>query len=98
MIVYHPRKLDILANALSRSKRAELDAENSMTTGGDQAQGIAIMARSPIVALEEVNFWRIAQEKDPVVQDIIQRMRLWEVRSAFALTPQGLLVQEENGQ
>ena len=33
-----------------------------------------------------------------MVQDIIQRVRQRQVRSAFALTPQGLLVQEDDGQ
>ena len=69
-----------------------------MMANGDQADEIAVMTRSSIVATEEVKIWRTAQEEDPVVQDIIQRVRQRHVRSAFALTPQGLLVQEEDGQ
>ena len=34
----------------------------------------------------------------PVVQDTIQRMRQWQVKSVFVLNPQGLLVQEDDGQ
>ena len=76
----------------------ELDAINNMTAEDDQAEGISVMTRSSIVAIEEVNIWRTPQEEDPTVQDIIQRMRQRHVRSAFALTPHGLLVQEDNGQ
>ena len=50
------------------------------------------------MATEEVNIWKTTQEGYPIVQDIMQRMRHWQVRSAFGLTPQGLLVHEENGQ
>ena len=76
----------------------ELDAIHNMIVNGDQAKEIAVMTRSPIVATEEVKIWNTAQEEDPVVQDTIQRVRQWHVRSAFALTPQGLLVQEDDGQ
>ena len=54
-IVYQPGKANILADALSRSKRVELDAIHSMMAKGDQAEEIAVMTRSPIVAIEEVN-------------------------------------------
>ena len=76
----------------------ELDAIHSMMATGDQEEEVAVMTRSSIVATEEVKIWRTAQEEDPVVQDIIQRVRQRQVRSAFALTPQGLLVQEDDGQ
>ena len=76
----------------------ELDAIHSMIANGDQAEEIAVMARSSIVATEKVKIWKIVQEEDPVVQDTIQGVRQRHVRSAFALTPQGLLVQEDNGQ
>ena len=76
----------------------ELDAIHSMMANGNQAEDIAVMTRSSIVATEEVKIWRTAQEEDPVVQDTIQRMRQQHVRSALALTPQGLLVQEDDGQ
>ena len=56
------------------------------------------MTRSSIVVIEEVNIWMIVQEEDPAVQHTIQWMRQWHVRSAFALTPQGLLVQKDDGQ
>ena len=98
MIVYQPGKADILADALSRSKWVELDAIHNMMIEGDQIEEIAVMTRSSIVATKEVKIWRTAQEEDPIVQDTIQRMRQRHVRSAFALTPQGLLVQEDQGQ
>ena len=96
--MYQPGKANILADALSRSKRVELDAIHSTMAEGDQAKEIAMMPQSSIVATKEVNIWRTAQEEDPVVQDTIQPMRQRHVRSAFALTPQGSLVQEDNGQ
>ena len=97
-IVYQPGKANILEDALSRSKRVELDAIHSMMANGDPEEEITVMTRSSIVATEEVKIWRTAQEEDPIVQDIIQRVRQRQVRSAFALTPQGLLVQEDDGQ
>ena len=54
-IMYQPRKANILADALSRNKRVELDAVHSMMAKGDQAEEIAVMTRSSIVATEEVN-------------------------------------------
>ena len=53
----------------------ELDAIYSMMIEDDQAKEIAMMARSSIVATEEVKIWKTAQEEDPVVQDTIQRVR-----------------------
>ena len=76
----------------------ELDAVHSMMASGDPEEELAVMTRSSIVATEEVKTWRTAQEEDPIVQDTIQRTRQRQMRGAFALTPQGLLVQEENGQ
>ena len=52
----------------------ELDAIHSMMANGDPEEEIAVMTRSSIVATEEVKIWRTAQEEDPVVQDIIQRV------------------------
>ena len=98
MIVYQPRKTNILVDALSKSKRVEVDAVNNATTEGDQAEETSVMTRGSIVAIEEVEIWRTVQEEGPAVQDIIQEMRQRQVRNAFALTPQGLLVQEENSQ
>ena len=53
--MYQPRKANILADTLSRSKRVELDIIHSMMAKGDQAEEIAAMTRSSIVATEEVN-------------------------------------------
>ena len=60
MIVYQPGKVNILANALLRSKRVELDAITNMITKGDQAKEISMMTRSSIVTKEEVKIWRTA--------------------------------------
>ena len=76
----------------------ELDAkEIEGTVEGTQAQEIAVMTRSSIVASKEIEQWKTAQEEDPVVQDTIERVREQQERNAFALTPQGLLVQEMDG-
>ena len=69
-IVYQPGKANILEDALSRSKRVELDAVLN-TEDSDQAQELSVMTRSSIVATEEVNIWRAAQEEDPVVSDTV---------------------------
>ena len=70
-IVYQPGKANILADALSRSKRIEPDAIHSMIENGDHAEEIVVMTRRSIVAIEEVKIWKTAQEEDPVVQDTI---------------------------
>ena len=49
-----PGKANILADALSRSKRVELDAIHSMMASGDPEEEITVMTRSSIVATEEV--------------------------------------------
>ena len=77
----------------------ELDAEEiEGTVEGTQAQEIAVMTRSSIVASEEIEEWKTAQEEDPVVRDTIERVRQRQERNAFALTPHGLLAQEIDGQ
>ena len=97
-ITYQPGKANILADALSRSKRVELDAEETEDTREDnQAQELAVMTRSSIVASEEINERKTAQGEDPVVRETIERVRQRQERNAFALTPQGLLVQEMDG-
>ena len=51
----------------------ELDAEKEEDTmESDQAQEIIVMSRSSIVASEEIEEWKTAQEEDPVVQDTIE--------------------------
>ena len=46
----------------------ELDAEETENMGeGNQAQEIAVMTRSSIVASEAIEEWKTAQEEDPVV-------------------------------
>ena len=76
----------------------ELDAKEAEDTmESDQAQAIAIMTRSSIVDGEEIEEWKTTQEEDPVVRDTIERVRQRQARNAFALTPQGLLVQEMDG-
>ena len=76
----------------------ELDAEEIEDTGeGNQTQELVVMTRSSIVASEEIEEWKTTQEEDPVVRETIERVRQRQERNAFALTPQGLLVQEMDG-
>ena len=42
--------------------------------------------------------WKDAQRKDPAIQATIQRLKLQQERNAFAQTPQGLVVYEDQGQ
>ena len=94
-ITYQPGKANVLADALSRSKWVELDSkETENMKEGNQAQEVAVMTRSSIVASKEIKEWKTAQEEDSVVRDTIERVRQRQERKAFALTPQGLLVQE----
>ena len=76
----------------------ELDAEEAEdTVENDQAQEVATMTKSSVVASEEIEEWKTAQEEEPVVRDTIERVRQRQERNAFALTPQGLLVREMDG-
>ena len=71
--MYQPGKANILVDALSQSKRVELDAEEAEDImESDQAQAIVVMTRSSIVSSEEIEEWKTAQEEDPVVRDTIQ--------------------------
>ena len=59
--MYQPRKANILADALSQSKWVELDEEETENRGeGNQAQEVAVMTRSSIVASEEIEEWKTA--------------------------------------
>ncbi len=56
------------------------------------------MTRSSIVATEEIEMWLTAQKGDPVLRDTIARVQRKSERQTFALTPQGLLIRDEDGQ
>ena len=60
----------------------------------NQAPKTTMMTKSSIVAREEIEEWKTTQKKDPVVQGTIERVRQRQERNTFALTPQGLVVQE----
>ena len=71
-IVYQRRKVNILEDALSRSKIAELNVVNSVAVKSDQLEEVFLMmTRSSIVATKEIKIWRTVQEENPIVQDII---------------------------
>lgn len=56
------------------------------------------MTGSSIVATKEIEEWKATQERDLVVQGTNQRVRQNQERNAFALTLEGLFVQELDGQ
>ena len=67
-ITYQPRKANILADALSRNKWVEFDAEEAEDIEeSNQAQELVVLTRSSIVANEEIKEWKTAQEEDPRV-------------------------------
>ena len=53
-MVYQPGKANILADALLRRKKVELNEIHSMMAHGDPEEELAVMTRSSIVATEEV--------------------------------------------
>ena len=76
----------------------ELDVEIAEdTVDSHQAQEIVVMTRSSIVATKEIEEWKTAQEEDPLVRDMIERVSQLQERNAFALTHQGLLMREMDG-
>ena len=65
-----------MANVLPQSKRVELDAELAENiVDSDQAQEIAVVIRSSIIASEEIEEWKTAQEEEPVAPGTIERVR-----------------------
>ena len=59
--MYQPGKANIMADTLSKSKRVELNTEETEDIGGsNQAQELVVMTRSSIVASEEIEEWKAA--------------------------------------
>ena len=95
--MYSPRKVNILANALSKSKRVEPDAGISMMIEGDQAEGISVMTRSAIVATKEVNVSRAIRGRPNSPRYNLGNGTVAS-EECVCSNPQGLLVQEEEDQ
>ena len=60
-----------------------------------QDELIAALTRSSLVQTEELDLWRKAQNEDPVLRDIIQRVRVHREREIFQLTSHGLLIRKD---
>ena len=66
-IRYQPKKANILADALSKSRREELTRSGIAGTEGDSAPELVVITRSSIVLTEEIQLWNEAQTKDPAI-------------------------------
>ena len=106
-IQYTPGKANIVADALSHSRRHNPDTWHSSQTSEaahsdtEQPNGFAIhlismMTRSSIVPTEALRSWREAQQADPVLRDIIKRVQTHTKRDVFRLDAQGLLIRVES--
>ena len=88
-IRYQPGEANILADALSRSRREEFIGSESSSTTGNLAPEIAVITRSSIVLTEEIQLWKEAQTKDPTTQTTMQQLKKQPKREPrYAQTPQ----------
>ena len=67
-----PRKANILADALSRSRREELIGSGIVGTEGNSALELVVITRSSIVFTEEIQLWKEVQTKDLAIQATLQ--------------------------
>ena len=74
-IRYQPGKANILADALSRSRRED-STQSAITAPDDQTmQELTVVTRSSIVLTDEIQLWKEARTKDLAIQATMQQLK-----------------------
>ena len=85
--IKYPRKANIVADALSRSKR---DGTLTTTSAKSSNQAdINVLTHSSVIPTDEIQLWHMAQREDPVTREAIQRVPKKRGRHHFSLTLKG---------
>ena len=87
-IQYNPGKVNIIADALSRSRLGLVEEPKSTGT-------VMTLTASSAVPEAEVQLWKSAMEDDPNLMDAVRRLRGGHDCGGLHLTPQGLLYMEQ---
>ena len=93
-IQYQPGKANIVADALSRSRRGPVEETKSV----DEPELLTLSA-SEVVPAAEVQKWREALDEDPSLRATVQQLRGGqEIWRSFQMTSQGLLFTQKDDQ